>query len=423
MDSVNMPQRKYTKTKEKVSKVSKRITLAVDLEAYKEIVNDPKLFRAWIDEHVRRSPELFPSAIKNGYILHDIRSSTKMPEIVLRRIELKETKAVFTIAPSDVMPYMTSYTADVEKALFLLRFGVPFWALTYIFGKNDMFWFRLFCHFGRYNIVQTTVKELGRLPEDLLADEKHIYINGEKAYIATTVGKDCVLGASISLTADEEGLTEAYGHFQEEALQLNPEYKPKTVNTDGWSATKKAWLTLFPLIVIIDCFLHAFIQIRDRCKKRLKDIYPEIAQRVWEAYKAIDAASFLAEIASLQEWAEEKLQGTGTAWQSVLKLCAKADRFVLAYDHPNAYRTSNMIDRHMLPMDRWLFHTKHFHGHLLSAEKAVRAWALFHSFWEYCPRANIRNRFKSPAHKINGFLYHDNWLHNMLISTSSAGAI
>jgi len=417
-----MPQRNYIKTKEEVIQASKRITLAIDLEKYKEIVSAPKLFRAWVDENVERSPELFPPAIKKGYVLHDMRISSKMPEIVLRRIELKENQDVFTIAPSSVMPYMTSYTDDVEKALFLLRFGVPFWALTYVFGRSDMFWYRLFCHFGRYNIVQTTVKDLERLPEDLLADEKHIYINGEKAYIATTVGQDCVLGASLSFSADEEGLTEAYGHFQKEALHLNPDYKPKTVNTDGWAATKKAWLTLFPLIVIIECFLHAFIKIRDCCRKRFKDLYPEIAQRVWNAYKAIDATSFLEEIAALKKWTEENLQATGAALQSTLKLCAKADRFLLAYDHPNAYRTSNMIDRHMLSMDRWLFHTKHFHGHLISAERAVRAWALFHSFWEYCPRANVRKRFKSPANKINGFVYHDNWLHNLLISTSWAGA-
>jgi hypothetical protein len=413
-----MPQRNCNRTKAKVSKPSKRIVLPIDMEAYQEVVKEPKLFRAWVDQNVASWPELFPANIAQGYVLHSRSTSTKMPEIVLRRIELKENKEVFTIAPSGVMPYMTSYTDAVEKALFLLRFGVPYWALTYVFGKNDMFWFRQFCHFGRYHIVQTTVKDLEKLPKDLLADEKHIYLNGEKAYIATTVAQDCVLGASISLSADEEGLTEAYGHFQEEALQGAPDYEPETVNTDGWAATQKAWRNLFPLIIVIECFLHAFLKIRNCCKKRFKELYPEIAHRVWEVYKAVDAASFLSEMASLQTWAEEKLQGTGSALQSILKLCAKAARFVLTFDYPNAYRTSNMIDRHMRPMDRWLFHAQAFHGHWLSAEKAVRAWALFHSFWEYCPRANVRKKFKSPAHKINGFVYHNNWLHNMLISTS-----
>jgi hypothetical protein len=394
----------------------------MDMEEYQEAVKEPKLFRAWVDQNIASWPELFPGNIEQGYTLHSKYPSAKMPEIVMRRIELKEDKDVFTIAPSGVMPYMTGYTDDVEKPLFLLRFGVPYWALTYVFGKNDMYWFRQFCHFGSYNIVQTTVKDLEKLPKDMLADEKHVYINGEKAYIATTVAKDCVLGASISLSADEEGLTEAYGHFQEEVLHVDPDYEPETVNTDGWSATQKAWRNLFPLIVIIECFLHAFLKIRNCCKKRLKDVYPEIAQRVWNVYRAVDTASFFFEIDVLRKWAEEKLQDTPTALHSIQKLCAKADRFVLAFAHPNAHRTSNMVDRHMLPMDRWLFHIQYFHGHLLSAEKAVRAWALFHSFCHYCPRANIRKKFKSPAHKLNGFVYHDNWLHNLLISTSMAGS-
>ena len=102
-----MPQRKYNKTKERVSKPSKRITLAIELEEYKKIVEVPKEFRAWLDKHIACSPELFPANIENGYVLHSMRNSRKMPEITLRRIELKENGAVFTIAPSCVMPYMT----------------------------------------------------------------------------------------------------------------------------------------------------------------------------------------------------------------------------------------------------------------------------------------------------------------------------
>ena len=144
-----MSQQENTKAKEKVSKPSKRIVLAIELEKYKEIVKEPKEFRRWLDEQIACAPELFPADIGKGYVLHSIRNSRKMPEIALRRIELKESREVFTIAPSGVMPYMTSYTDDVEKALFLLRFGVPYWGLTYVFGKNDMFWFRQFCHFSR----------------------------------------------------------------------------------------------------------------------------------------------------------------------------------------------------------------------------------------------------------------------------------
>ena len=74
-----MPPRNYIKTKEKVSKPSKRIVLASDLERYKEIVDDPETFRGWVDENIARYPELFPSEIVNGYDLHSTHPSRKLP--------------------------------------------------------------------------------------------------------------------------------------------------------------------------------------------------------------------------------------------------------------------------------------------------------------------------------------------------------
>jgi hypothetical protein len=374
---------------------------------------------------LRQYPELFPAAMEQGYNLHDTRSSKKMPEVKLRRIKLKTPDEkgkdiVVTIAPSAVMPYMSGYTDEVEKPLFLRRFGVPFWALAYVFGRDDPYWYRLASHFGSYDIVQTTVKDSAKVPEHLLADEKHIRLNGATAYVATTVGSDCVLGASVALQADTTGLTEAYGHFQHEAQQLKPTYAPQTVNTDGWAATQAAWLTLFPFIVIIECFLHAFLKIRDRCKRTFKTIYFDIKQRVWHIYHAPDPEQFRQRVAALKQWAHQAV--SGTALEAIDKLCAKADRFMLAFDHPDAYRTSNMIDRHMEPMARWLFSSRFFHGHRSSAERQVRAWALFHNFGPYCPRAKVRQAYQSPAHRLNGRVYHDNWLHNLLISTSLAGA-
>ncbi|MCP4363372.1 MAG: hypothetical protein GY796_35680 [Chloroflexi bacterium] len=100
--------------------------------------------------------------------------------------------------------------------------------------KPTQNYFPLAASFGRNNLVGTTVKHAENLPQHLLADEKHTRFQGNKAYIATTVAKDCVLGASISLTANTEGLTESYGHFKDEAQCLDPEYAPETVNTDGW---------------------------------------------------------------------------------------------------------------------------------------------------------------------------------------------
>ncbi len=93
----------------------------------------------------------------------------------------------------------------------------------------------------------------------------------------------------------------------------------------------------------------------------------------------------------------------------------------LAFDHPHAYRTSNMLDRHMEPMARWLFNGRYFHGNRLSADLRIRGWALLHNFRPYCPRAKISETFQAPAHKLNGTIYRDNWLENLLVSTSGQG--
>jgi len=420
-----MPQRQYSKKQTKVTKKNRRIILPVTLAAYNELKEDATAFRRWLDEMIKFYPELFPADIVGGYTLHDVLpASAKLTKVQLRRIRLNQRTEsgqvqVFTVAPSEVLPYMVGLTDEVEKALFLRRFGVPFWGLSYVFGRNDDYWYRISSSFGRYEIVSTTVKEPDKLPEHLLADEKHVRFNGTKGYIATTVGQDCVLGASLALQADEQALTNAYGQFKQETQILKPDYAPQTVNTDGWRATKKAWSTLFSSIVIIECFLHAFLKIRDRCKRRFKTLFDQIQQQVWDIYHAANPVSFRQQMTDFQTWAEQNL--TGTALDAVAKLGAKTDTFLLAFDYPDAYRTSNMIDRHMEPMARWLHSTRFFHGHWQSAERQIRTWALFHNFWPYCPRAKVSQQFSSPAHKLNGHVYHSNWLHNLLISTSAVG--
>ena len=346
-----MPQRKYSKSKIESIKHRKRITLPLDLEAYNKIRDDKQAFRQYLDEMMETYPELFPEDIKGGYKLHGLMPvSEKMPQVQLRRIQLTARDAggrrqVYKIAPCDVLPYMTGDVSEVEKALFLRRFGVPFWALTYVFGRNDMYWYRLEGNLGRHDIVGTTVKEPAKLPEHLLADEKHARFNGEKAYIATTVAQDCVLGASLSFTADAPGLTEAYGHFEQEAQRLDPDYRPQTVNTDGWQATQLAWQTLFTTITIIHCFLHAFLKVR-ACGKRLGPTFTELKGQVWDIYHALSRSDFRQKVSHLHTWTRTQADHlTVPVIEALDKLCSKADSFILAFDYPQAYRTSNMIDR------------------------------------------------------------------------------
>lgn len=403
------------------------VVLPITQSEYEALIQNSKMFRAYLDKIIEKWPELFPPEIASGYHLHGKRQSNKMEEIKLQRIQLltpdeNGRKIVLTIKPSSVMPYMSGYTDDVEKALYLAhKHAVPANGLTYVFGRNDSYWYRQTTQIGRYSLVETTVQSPERMPTDLLADEKHSRFNGEKCYIATTVGNDCILGAEVSLSADETGLTKAYSTFRDEAEAVSPNYKPKTVNIDGWSATQKVWQSLFPMIVIIECILHAFISIRSRCKKKHKEAWPDIQDKFWDMYDALTEDEFKKHLLSFHDWASKEL--SGTALEAVQKLKRKTKIFQQWYKHPTARRTSNMLDRHMEPMDRMLSQRRYFHGHLATADLAIRSWSLAHNFLPYCKRAKISNEWYSPAEKLNGKKYHDNWLHNLLVSTSNSRVI
>ena len=87
-----MPQRKYNKTKVESIKCTKRITLPIDSSTYNELLSDKKAFRQHLDKARRTYPELFPDEMEQGYKLHRMMPpSKKMPQVQLRRIQLKAT--------------------------------------------------------------------------------------------------------------------------------------------------------------------------------------------------------------------------------------------------------------------------------------------------------------------------------------------
>ena len=398
------------------SRRHRTICLPISEEAYPQIVNDPSEFRRTIDDCFRRMPELFPANFAHGYRLKDDRFSVKQ-EVPIRRVRLRDGTA-YSIRPSFLMPYLSARTVKVEGPLFLRTFGVPFWALAHVFGADPMFWYRLECGLGRFSVVGTTVRQAG-LPEHLLADEHHQPLDGQKVYIATTVGSGCCLGAEPAEAAGAEELKAAYGTFRDEAHEVTPEYAPETVSTDGWKGTQAAWKALFPTGVILLCFLHSWLKVRDRAK-HLKEVFAEISRRVWEAYHAPDRRSFAQRLRRLRQWSLSHL--TGVVLENVLDLCGKRDRWSVAYRHPGGHRTSNMLDRIMRGMNRYFDRGQHLHGSRAACRLHCRAWALLSNFapWH---RATARKNhgWRSPAERLNQHRYDDCWLQNLLISASLGG--
>jgi hypothetical protein len=393
------------------------ICLPIDQDSYPQVVADPARFRAWLDGCFRDHPELFPEPFAKGYRLKDHRTSAKLG-IRLRRIRLNATGEPFSVRPSFALPYMAGTSDDVADGLFLRCFGVPFWAIARVFGKDHDYWYRLEVSLGRNSIVGTTLRKAD-LPEHLLADEHHQTRDGDKNYVATTVGEGCCLGAALAQTANAEDLQTAYGVFKEEAQDVQPEYQPRTVSVDGWAATHQAWQALFPLVALLRCFLHGWLNMRGRGK--LNEAFCELSKKVWEAFAAPDRRSFAQRMRRLWEWAVTNVKG---AWllEQVEKVCKRKGEYGEAYSHPGGHRTSNMLDRVMRSMNRYFDDCQHLHGSIEACERHCRAWALLHNFRPWHPAtARANGGWHSPAERLNKHRYHEDWLQNLLVSASLGG--
>lgn len=388
---------------------------------YERFMTDTVYARARLADLYEHHPELFPENWAAGYALYGFTAESKKQAMRCRRVRLAADRTVWAVSPVFVMPYFSARTVAVEKALFLMKFHVPCWALAYVFGRDPMYWYRLEQGLGRFSVVGTTVKTPEALPADLVADEKHSRRNGQKVYLATTAGGECILGASVAEAASEPALTAAYGVFADEACAVDLDYAPETVNTDGWAATQAAWKALFPTVAVILCFLHAFLKVRDRATKALAEHFGLLRERIWSAYHAPSKASFAQRLRRLCEWTSAQLPESPMKAQ-VLALCEKRSRFSRAYEHDNAHRTSNMIDRLMRVLDRACFNGQYFHGTTATAELRVRALALL---WNFCPSSpqTIKKHGgqNSPAIRLNNKAYSDNWLENLLASGSCNG--
>ena len=386
---------------------------------YRKLIKNARTFRHFLDALIEKYPELFPAEISKGYWLHDCVHSKKL-NITTRRIKLATTQAVYQVRPDFALPYMAGMTDKVEKALYLRRFGVPLDALTYVFGHNPIYWHRLHQSLGRLSIVGTTVKDPDSIPLNLVADEKHSWRLGERVFIPTTFGSGSFLGMDIVQSAETPDLVKGYGCFRDEVLALNPDYKPETVNIDGWDHTQAAWHQLFAGIAIILCFLHSVLNIQKRCRKN-KVLWKKLTGRLWHLYKAPSKRHFAQRLRWLRDWAKAKVKQPSIL-KKLVNLKGKSKQFQVAYDYPEGARTSNMLDRLMNYQDRLLYTMQYFHGSEEAARQYLRSVALIWNFHPYGKRTTATDPDRcSPFKDLNGFVYHENWLRNLLIAGSMNG--
>src|SRR5213076_2223380 len=97
------------------------------------------------------------------------------------------------------------------------------------------------------------------------------------------------------------------------------------------AATHQAWRALFPLVALLRCFLHGWLNIRSRGK--LSDAFAALSDGVWEAYHAPDRRAFGQRRRRLAEWARAQ---SLSAWllEQVEELCGRSGEYGVAYAHP-----------------------------------------------------------------------------------------
>ena len=397
----------------KTPRGARQICIPMTQDQYRAIWENPQAVRVYLNSLIDQHPEIFPTSALTGYQLHgNLPESKKLPGIRLRQLRTKD--GVYTLRPSFVFSYMAGTVDELENALLLLSLRTPIWVVTRVCGRNDMFWERLLERIGRNSLVGTTV----RVPEHLAADEHHLKWRGAKGFLTMVAAKGCILAAALTKSADEKHLGEAYGVFKTEAGDVNPNWQPKSINTDGWKATRNSLLGLFPQVLLVLCFLHGFLKIRDRCRKHY-----DLHQRVWDVYHAESETDFRSKLSELKQWSQS--QELRAPVQAALdKLISRADDYATSYAEPDAYRTSNQIDRPMNRIARSLYASRGLHGHQATSERRLRALCLLENFRPFAPRTNRRHpprKHQSPAHRLNDKTYHPNWLHNLQTAASQQG--
>src|SRR5689334_3790858 len=99
----------------KPTRKPKTICIPCSQEQYERIVDDPVLFREFLDPQIEATPELFPPEIRRGYRMKDAYTSRKAGWKI-RRIDLRNEES-YSIRPSFLMPYLSGRTEDVQAPL------------------------------------------------------------------------------------------------------------------------------------------------------------------------------------------------------------------------------------------------------------------------------------------------------------------
>ena len=130
----------------------------------------------------------------------------------------------------------------------------------------------------------------------------------------------------------------------------------------------------------------------------------KLKTKLWKAYQATNATEFLKGVRLALIWSKKHIRRKRTL-HKIRKLCRRAALFKVAYQFPQAHRTSNMIDLLMNHQDRLLYTMQYFHGDKESARLYLRSMALIWNFHPYGTRTRSQCSTRiSPFSDLNALV-------------------
>jgi hypothetical protein len=140
-------------------------------------------------------------------------------------------------------------------------------------------------------------------------------------------------------------------------------------------------------------------------------------------HHSLNRQQFAQRLRRFTEWAASpKTDLPDAVRQKILGLKAKAPAFKVAFDLPNAARTSNAVDRLMNDQDRHPGCHAVFPWKPCVCEPSGESHGTVVEFPSLLHESSISPPYsKSPFQDLNGFRYHEHWLRNLMIAASLNG--
>jgi hypothetical protein len=382
----------------------------------RESVDHPAQYRQSLSEMLHQYPALLPQHMAQGCPCHDADASVKQA-VIVRRMKVQATGAVFSRRPSCVMPSMSGRTEAVETARSVRQWGGPFASLAYVCGRAALCWSRAWLACGRPSLVGTTVQDPHRVPRALVADAQLPQVATPQVAVPTTVGGGCVLGVRVVEAAETVPVARGEGACAQDAKALRPASHARAVCPDGGEAPRQAWRGLFPTLTWGRCLLHAIWKIQQHGAGPWR---PQGLDQAWQVSQAVTTRPCAQRLRRVAEWTPAPRRGPVA--QRVLQRCRRRADCIPASEGPQAHRPATAVERLRTSPDRWLDARRSWHGTIDSARLAVRAMALQGNVHPYGARLRRDQPARvAPFDDLNGVQYHPHWLHTLLIASSLGG--